>query len=154
MKTKFILSTATVSDSSTSFNYMRDLQVHLPVTVSKAAFLIDLECFGFDTAALDDQGGKSTIRQGSLVEATKAFATVAANVKAGLHQLDEWISASNKKIERWENLKGAIATAQVLFLSMMETDGTHQRHTIELSRGEHRTEQKKRITATPEELWR
>jgi hypothetical protein len=75
---------------------MRDRQVHLPVTVDKAAFLVDLGYYGFDADFQPDEqnsknGKPPVIQQGNLAELSQVMAAVEDNNDDDLKKLDESI---------------------------------------------------------------
>jgi len=111
---------------------LRDGRVFLPLTVSKEAFLVDLEYFGLlepaqqedDVSSPQQQQPKAKvgaalpkfdIHQGGLAEINSLVQTVEGNVDADLQSLDEQIQKHNGAAEECEQQKNAIQTAHTIF---------------------------------------
>lgn len=122
---------------------LRDGRVFLPLTVSKEAFLIDLEYFGLlepqgEEHSQEDDGSSSNedgspkhqqqpkakqhavlpkfdIQQGGLAEIANLVQVVEGNVDADLQTLDEQIQQHNRAAEECEKQKDSIQTAHAIF---------------------------------------
>lgn len=136
-------------------DFMRDGQVFLPVTVSKFAFLLDLEYYGFDAEqdAISSTTGSAPpskgIHQGNLAEVSQILATVEGNIEADLKALDETIGRHNKEIKQCERKKAALKTAHALFLRISRSSdgiicgGKKKCETVRLKRSEYGSEDSK-----------
>jgi len=133
-------------------DYMRDQKVYLPLTVSKEAFLLDLQYFGFDVDDSpvhkhDSKQGKQPalmIQQGSLTEFSQLLVAVECNMDEDLKKLDGSINEYKNAIEQCERKKATIKTAHVLFKQSSITDwelheGNNERTYIHLEHGDYGT---------------
>lgn len=113
-------------------DYMRDGEVNLPMTVSKKAFLKEMEYYGFDN--VDD----SSIAIGNVADATCITNAVSEDAYEQIESLEASIKEAQGNIEKWEAWIKATKLAHMLFVRSTGQEKTDDRLTVRLA---HRTDQ-------------
>lgn len=91
-------------------DYVRDRQVHLPMTESREAFQKELEYYGFDDIQED------AIVIGTVAEAGRIMGAVAGNMHQELADIDVSIKGWQKQIQEATMLKTSLKVAHALYL--------------------------------------
>ena len=112
-------------------DWMRDGEVHLPVTESRQAIAKEFQYYGIDVM-------EKTIHQGTL-EGGKILTTASGNVFEEIDEINQAIEKAKKEMKAQETKKHAIKAAHSLFLRAAAT-GEGNEITVTLKYGEDETE--------------
>jgi hypothetical protein len=114
-------------------DFMRDGQVHLPLTISKKAFLKDMDYLGFT----DKDINESSIHVATVAQAEEIVASVSDNLHEEIDKLEKAIKEHKKTIDQCKAKKLGLRVAYDFFVrSSAGENGTQDRVTIHLDHGD------------------
>lgn len=99
-------------------DYMRDGEIHVPMTVSRNVIQKELEYYGFENVR------ESTITAESLAEARKIFSSFSENMYEEVDAIDNAINECKDQIYQYEIQKSAIKTAHTLYVRSASSEGS------------------------------